>query len=722
METTLSRQVRSLALGICSLCILSGSTQAGAQELFPQEPSISRPLLDNPRTHWGPDYTNWVEISVGNFWVDGSRAEFQRRHYLPEGLFGGLEGFHFEQRVGERGLAQVDGRAMFGEQDFQDHAVSLSYSHEGLGFVRGGYREYTVYYDRHGGFLPRFDVWTEPFSRDVHLDRGELWFEAGLRLENVPQVTFRYTHQFRDGMKDSTLWGDYNVNIGTTLPADRYNIVPAYRDFDEERNIFELNARHQVANTGFGAGVRYEKSDMQNHLYIIRRPGEQPPLVTPGSERVVHQQDVVDYDIFTVHAFIEQRISPKALFTSGYMFTTLDTDLRGSRIVGEGFDPVYDPLFSRRQPFDEGFLNLTGGHNLYQHTANLNLLLKPWEHLSILPSARFSKEDQDGDSWFIETNVGPAPARAAITDRLYAENEDDFLDVTGALELRYTGLTNWVFYTRGEWTRSNGDTYEFERDITAGEDHVVLDMDQDRFTQKYSAGVNWYPIRRVNVGLQYYHKIHNADYDNRLDTPGYPGYIRDQDFETDDANIRLSLRPMNNLTLVTRFDIQLSTIDTESGEFREVQSGRMRSHIISQSISWAPLNRLYFQASGTYARDETESPVDRLAPPPGSFVRDARNDYMNASVLAGISLDDRTDLQLQYFFYYADNDLDQGVESVPYNSSSEEHGVSASLTRQLTAALRWTLKYAYFTNNDDTFGGNKDYDAHLVYSSMQLRF
>lgn len=202
----------------------------------------------------------------------------------------------------------------------------------------------------------------------------------------------------------------------------------------------------------------------------------------------------------------------------------------------------------------------------------------------------------------------------------------------------------------------------------------------------------------------------------------YPGFLHDQDFETDDANIRVTLRPLNNLTLVSRYDIQLSTIDTSAGNLGELQSGRMRSHIASQSISWAPISRLYLQGTVTYARDETETPVDRLTGAVADLVRDSQNNYLNASMLAGYALDDMTDIQLQYFYYVADNDLDQGVLSVPYNQSSEEHGITATLTRQLTPALRWLLKYGYFTSNDDTFGGNKDYEAHFVYSSVQLRF
>ena len=60
--------------------------------------------------------------------------------------------------------------------------------------------------------------------------------------------------------------------------------------------------------------------------------------------------------------------------------------------------------------------------------------------------------------------------------------------------------------------------------------------------------------------------------------------------------------------------------------------------------------------------------------------------------------------------------------ALPYGAGAEENGVTATLTRQLTRALRITLKYGFFANNDETYGGHKDYEAHLVYSSLQYRF
>ena len=40
------------------------------------------------------------------------------------------------------------------------------------------------------------------------LDREKVFFEAGLTLENKPQVRLRYDYDTREGVKNSTSWGD----------------------------------------------------------------------------------------------------------------------------------------------------------------------------------------------------------------------------------------------------------------------------------------------------------------------------------------------------------------------------------------------------------------------------------------------------------------------------------------------------------------------------------
>jgi len=90
--------------------------------------------------------------------------------------------------------------------------------------------------------------------------------------------------------------------------------------------------------------------------------------------------------------------------------------------------------------------------------------------------------------------------------------------------------------------------------------------------------------------------------------------------------------------------------------------------------------------------------------------------------MAGIALDDKTDFQAQYFYYRANNYTDNSLYSLPYGAGAEEHGVTASLSRQLTKNLRLTVRYGFFTNHEVTSGGHNDYTAHLVSSSLQLRF
>ena len=433
--------------------------------------------------------------------------------------------------------------------------------------------------------------------------------------------------------------------------------------------------------------------------------------------------------MFNVHGFTETRFSEKVLLTLGGSFTTLDTDLSGSRIYGSSYDAVYDPLFARRQFHDEGFLELAGGAQTKQYVANLNLMVTPLDNFTIVPSLRVEKNDVTGVASLIDTDVGAPPALTPLTLALFNTADRGFLEVTESLEARYTGLRNWSFYARGEWSETDGNQTENETEVVTGAVNLFRDTDWHRFNQKYVIGANWYPLSRLNFGAQYYHKIHDYDYDHLVDsTPNappnadrYPAFLTDQNFQTDDMNVRATWRPFNTLTLVTRYDFQLSTVDTKADFLDNQQSAEITSHIISQSIGWTPLNRLYLQASASYALDSTDTPAANAL---GStnLVLNAANDYWNASGLIGYAVNDKTDVQGQYFYYHANNYVDNSTYGQPYGAGAEEHGVTATISSEISKAVRLSLKYGYFRNREKTYGGHNDYDAHLVLATMQYRF
>jgi hypothetical protein len=651
------------------------------------------------------DYRNWFDVSVGGAVVNGDKAAFQQRTGLPAGPFGGVEDFHYEEDIGKKGIFKVDGRGVF---DNHDYSLKFDVEHPEKGYIRGGYEEFRTYTDASGGFFPATGAWIAPFNNDLALDRGHAFFEAGLTLPNKPVVTFRFDHQFRYGQEDSTSWGD------AAIPGYGIrNIVPSFENIDETQDIFQADVKHTLGNTTFGLGLRYEIAHSDDSLNLLS--------TSTGTNLFGTDREKVDTDMFNVHAFSETRFNEKILFTSGYSFTTMDTDVSGYRVYGSAFDPT----FAQRLPAFDTFENLTGSSDLQQHVANLNLPLQLGESLMLVPSLRIEKEDTDSSA------VYSSPAAPLSGFPYGATSAQGLLDVSERLELRYTGLTNWVFYTRGEWLEGSGNVNENWNNLGTGANVVTQSTDNSRFWQTYTVGANWYPLQRLNFGAEYYHKERWNDYNNLVDsTPNvlinlptsvYPAFLAAQDWRTDDANFRVTWRPRPNLTLVGRYDFQFSTIDTKpdpTSGLSKAQTAEMTSHIVSGTISWTPIQRLYLQTGVNWVLDQTETPAEDVT----QAIQMAKNDYWSANASIGYALNDKTDLQLQYFYYRADDRQDNSAFGLPYGADAQEHAVTVSMIRKISERIRLTLKYGYFDGRDWSSGNHLDYQAHLIYSSLHYRF
>jgi hypothetical protein len=650
------------------------------------------------------DYKNWFDVSVGGAFISGDRAQFMQRRGLRQGAFGGVEDFHWEQDVGKKGLFKIDGRGIF---DNHDYSIKLGLEHPDIGYVEAGYREFRTWYDGSGGFFAGNKAWFSLFDDALALDRGEAWFKAGLTLPDLPVFEFKYSHQFRDGRKDSSSWGDVGIpGYGSRA------IVPSFLDIDETRDIFAFDVKHTLAKkTEFGLGLRYEASSIDDSRNLRRDPGQ-------ATDRYVTQRDGADTDLFNVHAFTETRFSEEILFTTGYSFTTLDTDISGYRLYGS----TYDPDFAQRLPSPDSFEGLSGGSQLNQHVANLNLMFRLTDYLVLVPALRVEKQDTESRSAY------DSPAAPFSSFPYAAASDRGLLDVAQSLELRYTGLTNWVIYTRANWLEGSGDLDQRWDNLGTGARVVRRSTDDERFWQKYAVGAHWYPLKGLNFSAEYYRKLHQNHYDHRIDsTPNaltsipsalYPAFLSAQDLTTDDANFRVAWRPLARLSLVGRYDLQLSTIDTQPDSLRRIQSSEMISHILSGTVSWTPLNRLYLQAGLNRVWDKLDTPGDEIT----AAVQDAKNNYWTVTSALGYALDDKTDVELQYLFYRADNYADNSAFGLPYGASAEEHGITAGLIRRISARIQWTLKYGFFDGRDKTSGQHNDYQTHLVSSSFRYRF
>jgi outer membrane receptor for ferrienterochelin and colicin len=201
----------------------------------------------------------------------------------------------------------------------------------------------------------------------------------------------------------------------------------------------------------------------------------------------------------------------------------------------------------------------------------------------------------------------------------------------------------------------------------------------------------------------------------------YPGFLVYQGFQTWDGNARLTLHPLSKITLVSRYEYQVSTIatrpDAASG-LGEVDSSQMHSHILGQNLSWTPLNWLCLQAGANYVISETKTPASDYT----QAILNSQNNYWTINFNAGFVLDDKTDLNVGYFYYRAADGQNAVVNGLPLGTDAEEHSINATLTRRLTKNLRLNLKYAFTHYEDFASAGNYNFNAHVIFSSLQYRF
>lgn len=655
---------------------------------------------------------NWITLGVGGVATSGDRSQFQERWGTRQGVIGGLQDFHYELMFGKKGMLELDGRAMYGGQDFSVKLQAVDPDH---GFVRAGFREFRTWYDGSGGFFPGTGVRFSLYDEELGLNRGEFFIEGGLTPPDGPMLTLRYAREYRKGTKDSLIWGD-STQGGTTR-----GMVPSFRELNETRNRIEADVKQTFGKSDLGLGLRLDLVDNNSAFKERRRPGE-------AANRYVTQRDIFESDMFNARAFTETRFNDAVLLTTGYSYTRLNTDIGGSRIYGASFDAPYLPVYPGKQARDEGFVNLSGGSIVDQYVMNLSLRLELAEDWVLVPSLRAERLDTTGSAAFTENTTGTGAGFPASSAVMLNSRQKGFVSFTEAMEARFTGFTNWVLYTRGEWSQIDGYLRELEQDLTAGAAGVSRSTDSERFTQKYTLGANWYPLRRLHLSGQYYHKHRRNDFTHLADstpntagTDRYPAYIREHTFQTDDFNLRATWRPQPNVTSVTRYDFQVSTIETFGGSLAGIESAQTTAHIISQNLTWVPWSRLFLQGSFSYALDSTTTPYSSITGAAANLVSDARNDYWQTSVAATFVVDDKTDLQASYFFYNANNFINSTV-TMPYGTGAQDHSVNAALIRNFSKNVRGTVSYGYFAHRDETSGGRDNYDAHLIFSTVTYHF
>jgi hypothetical protein len=627
--------------------------------------------------------------------VKGDEARFRQDWWIKDGWAGGIDEATYEYKIDKDWVLNFGARAIINEHDYK---LRLEITNPNVGFVRAGYTEYRKYFDDSGGFFSLFSPPQLSLNRDLHLNIGDIYFEAGLTLPKLPKVTFGYERQFKDGAKSMLEWGS------VTQGGNTRKTFPAFKDIDETVDMFKVEAEHDIGKVHLADQFHYEHyRDTADRL-----DGATNLASSAGQTVTVHER--YTHDAFFNTFRMDSHITEKLYWSFGYLFNTLDGD---------------PSLALNTLPFvsnnDKNWFTQAVAINQDSHVLNANLMYGPFvKGLYLYGGLQAELTDGNGFTDAILTQItgGATNNPNAIIN---SNTKKKSLEET--FGIRFTGLPYTTVYTEGRWSQEFIDLFEQEVD------NAVLnfqrDTDTDVHRQDYSVGFNTSPLPRMTLSARYRHGIHENDYEHLVDTEeGYPAFITAQKFTSDEIMSKLTLRPMSRLSVSFMYQLYTMDIDTTTKSITilgvpggTIQSGNYDAIIYSVSATATPISRLYL--TGLFSFQDTRTIGFANSDP--AVLTYVGNVY---TVLgsAGYALDEKTDVTIQYTYSRSDNFTDNSTVGLPLGLDFHRHGLAAGISRRINKNVAARLGYGFYEYIEPSSGGFNNYRAHLATASCTLAF
>jgi hypothetical protein len=642
-----------------------------------------------------PELTNSVTPIVRYVTVKGDEARFRQDWWMKDGWAGGIDEATYQYKINKDWTLNAEARAIFKDEDYK---LRLEIANPNVGFMRAGYTEYRKYFEDSGGF---FRLFTPPElnpNRDLHLDIGDIYFEAGLTLPNLPKVTFGYERQFKNGAKSMLEWGS------VTQGGNTRKTFPSFKDIDETVDIFKVEAEHDIGKVHLADQFHYEYYRYTNDRF------DGSTNLASGASQTVTVHEHYTHDAFFNTFRLESHVTDKLYWSFGYLFTTLDGD---------------PSLMLNTVPFannnDKNWFTQSVAVQQNSHVLNFNMMYGPFVKGLYLYGG-LQGEVTDGNG-FTDATLTQITGGATNSPLAVINSDEHKKSLQETFGLRLVSIPYTTVYAEGRWSQEFIDL--FEQEVDSGVLNFQRDTDTDINRQDYSVGFNTSPLPRMTLSARYRHGIHENDYEHLVDTEeGYPAFITAQKFTSDEIMSKLTLRPMSRLSVSFMYQLYAMDIDTTTKSVAilgvpggTIQSGNYDAMIYSVSATVTPISRLYL--TGLFSFQDTRTIGFANGDP--AILKYVGNVYTVLSS-AGYALDEKTDVTIQYTYSRSDNFTDNSTVGLPLGLDFQRHGLAASLSRRISKNVAARLGYGFYEYNEGSSGGFNDYKAHLASASCSIAF
>jgi hypothetical protein len=643
---------------------------------------------DEPKTNGWPD----VSVTPAGQYVTvrGDQDQFRADHWGNDGWTYGVDSATLHQSLGKDTSLDFSGRAIVNDGDFK---LSLDITKNDVGFIRAGFTQYRQYFDTSGGYFKPFSVPSFSLPGDWYLDIGKIYADIGLTLPNLPKLTLGYERDYRDGQQSLLQWGS------VTEGADSRKIFPSYQNVNEHVDIFKFGVEHDIKNIHVDNQFRYEyyRTDTDTKDGSVN-------LNTSASSKVSIQEEY-NHDAFYDTFRMDSHLNNKVYWSFGYLFTTINGNA-GTEVI------TPPPLTAN----DKNWATQAVDNDLNSSILSLNAMFGPFAGLTLYTGVQAEFTDTDGFTDALLTE-GVSPT---TTNRIHSSNNKQSLAETAGL--RYTKIKYTTLYAEARLTEQDIDLSE--RETADGTQDFKRQTDTTVMRQDYRVGFNTSPWRRITLTGQYRYAFYHNDYNNNVDTTaGYPAFITLQDFETDEALAKVTVRPCSRVSLAFTYRYVETDIKTTTDSIPllmpggELTSGRYNANVYSVSTTVTPMSRLYL--TGLFSLEDTHTTsFDNHSP---TVVTYYGNVY-TAGGSAGFAVDKKTDFTVQYTYSCAQDSQGNSANGLPLGADSQRQGVIAGLTRKFNDHFIGRLRYGWYQYDDKASGGANNYTAQLLSASCTARF
>jgi mono/diheme cytochrome c family protein len=674
--------------------------------LTPEQVGVLRAWIDQG-AQWSETPVTRTELSVspqvGWIGVRGNEFRFREHQGMMEGWSGGIAHFELRQRIDPDTELRVAGRGL---HDQGDHGLEMLLRRRELGFVRVGYDLYRRYYDDLGGYAPGLGTAPARLDRDLWLDIGRAWFDAGLTVPDLPRITIGYEYRWRDGERATPHWGVDGVAPGELRgPA----VYPAFKEITERTHILKLDASHTLAGWSLDDQVRLEFHEQRNRK--VHRGEDSATQIGEYRESYEHMQ--------VANSLRAEKELRDWLFVSGgHLFTRLEGDGSFRRDIRFLTDPAttFTAETADRITLEQE-----------SHTLNANARLNPWEGVSLTAAVQAEWMRRRGFSGLLFGGVGDEFPQRSASDRSTVEER---------VGVRFDRIPFTVVYAEARFQQEWIDQFEQAGTSLNQNPREFLRATEATSTRRdVGGGFRISPWVGLALDTAYWHRSRKSDYDHQRDESfeslpflisgnGYPAFIQQRKIASHEFQSRLTARPARWLRATLSYQLKSTDYDTVTDSVINpangalfpggpILAGRRDEHVYGAGLTWNLWRRLALTSSYAYSDVRSKSGIrDVVAIVP------YRGDIHRVQTSATHLLNEVTDLRLSYAFSRADFAQDNAPVGLPLGIRYDHHGLMAGVTRHFPGNVTTTLQYGFFSYSEPTSAGAADYRAHALWATF----